>query len=361
MVEESALSKADALARQHPIAAFTLDALTAGAAKLRPDRVALAEAGPGASNEALTYSKLERQVRALAQHFAELRLAPDERILLLTGARTACVAATIAALAAGIEPVLVRMGFKPEALANISAATNCVVIAGPTSYGDGRVEDILFETAARSEIIRFVGTLGPGTADGAIDFNPANLRSDDLRPSVPDKRPRIGTLNFQGEPIFHEQSALLAAALDLVGKAEISAGSHLASTLAPASFASLVAGPVASLLSGAPLTLFGPFEGAAFLALFDAIGANHCVVPAEIVPALDRAGLLEDPAFPWPIAVSREANSIPGLRCPLVQVRALEEGAMRVERIRAKSKSGPILSGEVLAPVPPVWAERSSR
>ncbi len=361
MVEEPALSKADALARKHPIAAFTLDALTVGAAKLRPDHVALAEAGPGASKEALTYSEFERQVRALAQHFAELRLARDERILLLTGARTACVAATIAALAAGIEPLLVRMALAPAALANIAAAANCVVIAGPTSYGEVRVEDILFETAARSEIIRFVGTLGPGTADGAIDLNPASLHSDDSRPSVPDKRPRIGTLNFQGEPILHEQSALLAAALDLVGKAEIAAASHLVSSLAPASFASLIAGPVASLLSGAPLTLFGPFDAANFLALLDKMGANHCVVPAEIVGALHRAGLVDDPTFPSPIAVSREESSLPDLRCPLVQVRALEEGTIRIERRGAKSKSAPILSGEVLAPVPPVWAERSSR
>jgi AMP-binding enzyme len=362
MVEEPALSKPDALSRKHPIAAFTLDALTVGAAKLRPDRIALAEAGPGASDAPLTYAELERQVRALAQHFAELRLAPDERILLLTGARTACVAAMIGVLAAGIEPVLARIGFGPAALAKVAAAANCAVIAGPTSYGEIRVEDILFETAARSEMLRLVATLGPGTADGAIDFNPATLRSDDPRPSVPDKRARIGTLNFQGEPVFHEQSALLAAALDLVGNAEIVVGSHLVSTLAPASFASLVAGPVASLLSGAPLTLFGPFQAAAFLALVDDIGANHCVVPGEILPTLERAGLLDDTAMSSVIAISRDDTALPPLPCRLVQVHALEEGALRAERrIRANSKSPPILSGEVLAPVPPVWAERSSR
>ena len=81
MVEEGTVSEAEALARKHPIAAFSLDALTAGAAKLRPDRLALTEAGPGGPTRALTYREFDAQVRAVAQHLADLGLAPGERTL----------------------------------------------------------------------------------------------------------------------------------------------------------------------------------------------------------------------------------------------------------------------------------------
>src|SRR6202035_2076383 len=80
MVEKGTMSEAEALARKHPIAAFTLDALTAGAAKLRPERLALAEAGPGLPAQALSYGAFDGRVRAAAQHLVDLGLAPGERV-----------------------------------------------------------------------------------------------------------------------------------------------------------------------------------------------------------------------------------------------------------------------------------------
>lgn len=171
-----------------------------------------------------------------------------------------------------------RIGFGPAELVAIAAAANCTAIVGASSYAEIDLEEVLFETAARSETIRIVATLGPGAADGAIDLAPERLSLRDAKPSVAaDHRPRIGTLSTQNQPIFHEQGALLSAALEFVGKAEIGAGSRLLSTLAPASFASLVTGPIASLLSGAPLTLFGSFQAASLLALLDDTGPPHCV------------------------------------------------------------------------------------
>jgi acyl-CoA synthetase (AMP-forming)/AMP-acid ligase II len=365
MVEEGTVSEAEALARKHPIAAFSLDALTAGAAKLRPNRLALTEAGPGGPTRALTYREFDAQVRAVAQHLADLGLAPGERILIIAGARAACIVATIAALAAGIEPLLVPVGVDGTELGAIANSAGCVAIAGPTSYGPLSLEEALFEAAANSETVRCVATLGPGATDGAIDLAPERLALDSAKsPRVAEIRPRIGTLSLRREPVFHEQSVLLAAALDLVGTAEIAAGSQIFSTLSPASFAGLVTGPVASLLSGAPLTLFGPFDAAGFLALLDRIGANHCVFPAAILPDLERAGLLREDTLASAIAIVREEATLAvEADCPLIEVHALEESGIIVRhRARADSQSAPILSGEVLAPVPPVRpAERSWR
>jgi hypothetical protein len=363
MVEKGPVNEADALARKHPIAAFSLDALTAGAAKLRPERVALVEAGPGVPSRSISYGEFDQQVRACAQHLLELGLAPNERLLILSGARTACVILAIAALAAGLEPLLVPIGLTSAHLADMAASARCAVIAGPTSYGELNPEQTLFETAAHSETIRFVATLGPGQADGAIDFAPERLRAADAKrsPTAPEIRPRIGALTEQREPVFHEQSALLAAALDLVGKAEIAAGAHLLSTLAPASFASFVTGPVATLLSGASLTLLGPFEAASFLALLDRHSPSHCIVPAAILPDMAEAGLLRKGALASAIAVVREETRIAlSSDCPLIEVRARGDASLSVEyRAREDSKAAPILSGEVLAPVPPMrHAER---
>jgi predicted DsbA family dithiol-disulfide isomerase len=145
---------------------------------------------------------------------------------------------------------------------------------------------------------------------------------------VPLVRSRIGTLTAQREPLFHDQSALLAAALDLVGKAEIGVGSQILSTLSPASFADLVTSPVASLLSGAPLTLFGPFEAAGFLAVLDDIGAKHCVFPAGILPDFDRAGLLHDNFLASAIAVTRD-------EAPLrVRQRLSDDRSARTRRVQ---------------------------
>jgi hypothetical protein len=358
------VSEAEALARKHPISAFSLDALTAGAAKLRPERLALTEAGPGTMTRALTYGEFDLQVRALAQHLVELGLAPGERILILAGARTACVVATLAALTAGLEPLLVPVGVDGARLGEIARSAGCAAIAGPTAYGALNPEEALFEAAASSDIVRFVATLGPGQADGAIDLAPDRLRPTNAQvPYFADARRRVGTLNSQGEPLFHEQSALLAAALDLVGKAEIAASSHILSTLSPASFASLVSGPVASLLSGAPLALFGPFEAASFLALLDNLGPCHCVCPATILPDLQRAGLLRKNVLASTIAVRRrEAPLEFEGDCPLIDVQALGESGIDVQRrTRANSHPAPII-GEVLAPVPPLQqAERSWR
>jgi hypothetical protein len=363
MVEEGTVNEADALARKHPIAAFGLDALTAGAAKLRPDRKALAEAGPGSSGRELSYGAFDREICACAHQFSELGLAPGQRVLILTGARTACVVTALAALAAGLEPLLVPIGVESVRLGEIAASAGCVAIAGPTSYGEFDLEGSLFEAAAGSETIRFVGTLGPGQADGAIDLAPERLQFSDAKrdQAASDIRPRIGTLDQRKQPVFHEQSAVLAAALEFVGKAEIAAGAKLLSTLSPASFASLVAGPVASLLSGAPLTLFGPFESTGLLALLDGDGPSHCVVPATILPEMAQAGLLHQSVLAGAIAITRDRTTIAShCDCPLVEVHARAEGTLRIERrAREQSPSAPILAGEVLAPVLP--AQRSWR
>ena len=105
--------------------------------------------------------------------------------------------------------------------------------------------------------------------------------------------------------VVHRQQTLVAAALDLVTRARIGMRLPIVATIAPVTFAGLVAGPVAALLAGAPLLLHGPFAAAGFTALLERAGPAHLVAPAAMLPALRRAGLLDAETLASLILVSR--------------------------------------------------------
>lgn len=127
--------------------------------------------------------------------------------------------ATLAALAAGIEPLLVPIGIEAQRLGAIASSTGCAAVMGPTSYAALDLEAALFEAAASSEMVRFVATLSPGQADGAIDLAPERLHLSDAKlPQLTDSRPLVGALTSAGEPLFHEQSGCLRRHLISLGR-----------------------------------------------------------------------------------------------------------------------------------------------
>jgi len=128
----------------------------------------------------------------------------------------------------------------------------------------------------------------------------------------------------------------MAAGLDFVARAKIGRATPILSTLPPTTFAGLVAGPFAALLSGAPLHLHGPFEADDFLKMRDNAGHAHLVVPARIAPDLLGAAVLEGLAST--VLVSRlPATGIftpPApfaCPCPLLDLYAIDESAAVAE------------------------------
>ena len=79
---------------------------------------------------------------------------------------------------------------------------------------------------------------------------------------------------------MHKQITLIAAGLDFVARAKIGRETPIFSTLPPMRFASLVAGPVSALLSGAALHFDGPFDAAAFFKACERAGHAHLIAPA---------------------------------------------------------------------------------
>jgi len=149
----------------------------------------------------------------------------------------------------------------------------------------------------------------------------------------------------RGRPVAHEQTTLMAAGLDLVARAEIGRATPIISTVPPTSFAGLVAGPFAALLSGVTLHLHGPFAAEDFLKVRAHAAGAHLVIPAALAAEFAGASLLDGLASA--VLVSRSPTAAefapPALSapCPLIDLYALGETAAVAERRRGEAATPP--------------------
>ncbi len=329
-----------------PFAQFGLDTLLSGAARLRPDSLALAD-----RDETLTYAAFASRATALGHLFAEHGLKPGERVILTGGACNALVIALIAAIRAGLEPALAPIDLSARDLSAYARAVKAVAVIGTTSYGAFDPGDLYLLAAADAATIRLVATLGPGEMDGAV-----NLGSDAIKrhsassfytgfergkPSTT-ALAKIFTLprGDGATPVMHKQSTLIAAGFDFVARAKIGRETPIFSTLPPVRFASLVAGPVSTLLSGAALHFDGPFEAAAFLKACERAGRAHLIVPALFGQDFVQTGATKNLASLTLVSQMRSGDSLalPAMLasdCPLVDLYAFDEIAAVAEPRRS--------------------------
>lgn len=318
----------------HPLSAFGLDMLARGAARLRGERQCLSEAGPGASGDRLTFGECDRLTLAFAARARECGLAPGARVVVVAPGRIGAVLAVLGALTAGLEPVVAPAHLGVGALAFLAQTSSAAAIFAPTRYGDLDLEPIVLEATAHAPDVRMLGSLGPGVADGAIDFSPAALAGaapEQLRPAPGDRPPRIGFVLRPDErtprATFIAQNALVGQALDVAAALQLAAGRPLISTLSISSVAGFVAGPVAALLSGAPLTLIGPFDAAALTALVDRHAPCALLVPTAAATGIAASGLC---AGLDRLAVAGDGAFNDAAPCPLVALRTDAEGRLLI-------------------------------
>ncbi|MDE2362605.1 MAG: acyl--CoA ligase [Hyphomicrobiales bacterium] len=335
----------------HPLAAFGLDMLARGAAHLRGDRPALGEAGPGAIGGASTYRDLDRLVVAFGARAMDCGLEKGDRVLIVGATRVGVVAAMLGALSAGLEPVMAPAHFPAGALAFLAQSTGARAIFTPTLYGGLEMETTMLEAAAHAPDVRLVGSLGPGGADGAIDFSPRALDLDAAeRPLKHGELPRIGFVLKPGEKApratFLTQNTLVSHALDLVSALQLSTGRTILSTLSPASVTGFVAGPVAALLAGAPLTLFGPFDATGLEVLTERATPGCLVAPGAAVEDFVAAGICDGLDC---LAVASRAPAPPA-PCPVVRIASDDEGRILVSvRKKLESAASPPHSAQTTA------------
>jgi acyl-CoA synthetase (AMP-forming)/AMP-acid ligase II len=331
-------------------APYSLDTLVSGAARLRLEAIAFAD-----RTTTCPFGIVAAQVAALARLLADCGLLPGECLLLAGGAEVSLVTALIAALRGGFEPALAPLDLDEAELAAYARAVNAAALIGPTAYGELNPVDAYFAAAAAVPSIRLLATLGPGDVDGAVDLSAASVLryaathpDDGLERGKPAPAPpRIVTFDrARLKPVAHEQATLMAAGLDFVARAEIGRATPILSTLPPTSFAGLVAGPFAALLSGATLHLHGPFAADDFLKTRDHAGHAHLIVPAAIAPDLGGAAILEGLASTVLVSrLSAGTGFTPpppfACPCPLVDLYAIDETAAVSEPRRGARAAQP--------------------
>jgi len=327
-----------------PFASFSLDTLVSGAARLRPDTIALVD-----SRAELTYRAFAARAAALARLLAEHGLKHGERVLLAGGAEASLVVAAVAALRAGLEPVFAPLDLEAGQLAAYAKVTDAAALLATTRYGPYCPTDVHFAAIASAASIRLVATLGPGELDGGVDLGPEAIaqfsrdnpdegldRGKQLQAS-PGRIITLERCDGSLKPIFHRQATLIVAALDFVARARLDRDTPVISTLPPMSFAGLVAGPVAALLAGAALHLHGPFDTTRFLDMLDRVR------PAQLVAPHAAAENFVDPAIARQLAslilVSRLKMTDPApilpacaCPCPLLDLYAIDERATIAEQ-----------------------------
>ena len=329
-----------ARAADHPLAAFGLDTVARGAARLRSERIAISEGGPGAAVDPVTYGEFDRLALAFSAHARACGLLPGERVLIVGAARISVAVAILGAIGAGLEPVIAPAHLTPAALAFLAQSTGAVAVIGPTRYGAFDAETAMLEIAATAPGVRLLGSLGPGASDGAIDFSPGGLRDPVDAQALSGKTSapaRIG-LVFAPEQkaprvVFVSQSEVVAVALEFASRLHLNGERPILSTLSPASLAGLATGPVAALLVGAPLAWFGPFEAQSFIETLDKAGPCHLVAPEAIAADLAAAGLIAPGRLESLSLTTRDFVATPptlGAACPVALLTSDGEGRMTI-------------------------------
>ncbi len=283
---------ASASAARDPLAGFDLDTLLAGAARLRPGRMALSD-GRLDDPRALTYGALEAKVSIIAGAWRELGVEAGERVLIIADSRPAPVIALLGALRARLDVALLTSAATGEDIAQFAQEVGAVALAGEPADEDDGLEDLLF-AAASAQSVRLVASLGHAV-DGAGAIEEAG--GTPVTHRTGGARARIITARSDGSPAVHDQRTLVAAALDFVTQARIGMRTPILTTLAPARFAGLVTGPVAGLMAGAPVVLHWPFHGPAFVDLLEGLGCTHLVAPGRLLGPLAAAGLVQPSVF----------------------------------------------------------------
>jgi len=296
-----------ALADPDPLASFDLDALLEGAARLRGDRTGFED-----RRESVGFAEADARASALAAFLADLGLVPGETVLLGCAAPATAFVAVLAAIRAGLHIALAPAFADEQAacrMALLSSAAALLVTGDGDAGSDAVVRDWL-PVAAAAPSVRLLCSIGAEKRDGMVSFDPRSDAGARIRTAAHPQAHDAQIVTFEdGVPIAHVQRTLVAAALDVVARSRIGMRLPILSTIAPSSFAGLVAGPLASLLAGAPLHWRTPFEASQFLEELDRRAPVHLVAPAPIAPMLERAGLVDRSNLAALVLLSRQRAS----------------------------------------------------
>ena len=269
-----------------PLAGIDLDALIRGGARSKPDRLAMTDV----DGDALDFAMLDARVDTMARRLADLGLAPGETLMIVGAARLSTFLGMMAGLRVGLDVALAPAHPAPTVLALFAARAGASAIA--TEATDASDMDAIYEVAARAPDVRLVCELGASAADGVVALGGPAEEFDDRGAAFFTPTGRIATFAQGGGLVYHGQRTLALAALDLATRVPGAPGAPILTTIAPTSFAGLVAGPFLSLILGRPLHFHGPFEPEGFIGALEALAPAHLVAPGALAGPLAEADVI---------------------------------------------------------------------
>lgn len=285
--------------------AFGLDALLAGAARLRASRVGLAWSGEGVAPGALTYGEWDGAATLAAGALAACGFEPGERALIVGAADPSTLCLLFGAVRAGLDVALCPAGEPAARIAERARAVAASVILAPGRIGAASVVAEVAQAAALCEQVRLAAVWGEAGEphDGVLPLH-------EVEPAPLGRRAVKGAIftfaDDPGQPTRHRQDRLAAAAFDVIHRARLGPLAPILTTLAPMRHAGLVAGPLAALAAGASLHLHAPYDPAALDAALRAAGRAVLIAPAELGEGF--AVRADAPALAG-VAMLREARS----------------------------------------------------
>lgn len=333
-----------------------LSTLAAGAARLRPDRIAFCADAPS-QTAAITFAEFDLRANAAALLWRRYGLQTGERVLFAGMPSVLSLVAMLGALRSGLDVVLAGPHLSRDELIAFTTASGASAIAACAHAALADFPDDVLHCAAANERVRLIASL-TGEIDGAVSFDPFSAAGEDFpapAPAAQSAHARIITRDIAGRLSIHRQRTLVAAALDFVSRAQIGTRLPVISTIYPTSFAGLVAGPVAALAAGAPLALHAPFDAQSLIATINDLRPSHLIAPAMIGDELAEAGLLTRDHLTSLVLLTRfnrlpadmpeePARHIASGQLPVFDLYALGESAALVEPRSADGMRTPPLA-----------------
>jgi len=316
-----------------------LEALVSVAIATQPDHDFLREPArrdiwSGVAGLPLSFAGLDQRARRLASLLGMSRLPERSKALILAPMGSEQLIAILAALRAGLQPVLLPLSAGSHALQGLfDAAGPCVAIA-TCRCGDLEPARMLRDAAARSFNARLVCGFGPDVPDGVVPLDSiivSNKRLPDA-PAPASPPGLLGLVAETGDGMRQTmlEAELVAASVALARVTRVGTDERVLSTMMNPSFCALASGPYLALLSGAEYLPLGLFSLSALWAGLSDGRATTLVAPAGIEGALRAAGIVGHETVRNLLLVHR---SVPG------RISGRDNGTVRVFDLHVRGRN----------------------
>jgi mycobactin salicyl-AMP ligase len=254
---------------------LTIPSLVDTASRAKPERRSFADSSDIANwsdlaQQSWTTSDLAARSTFIARQLLTLGLQEGDPVLVAMPNQVDGVATLLGVMLAGLVPCPVSVVASAGQLQKAAETAAARAIITVNRYAHLRPSNAARDAAGRFYGIRFVCAFGPDAPEGIISLDgwtPSELWQAPL-PTLHPAKPALLTLDMTGkdsageEAVAHKRShaQLISEGLALSAVSGLSGRGSIIATFSPVSAAGFVATVAAPLISGAAVTLHGPFD-----------------------------------------------------------------------------------------------------